>query len=151
MLYFKVGHPPRSREYLNSYKMYSHAAVIHQLSPLNVFERSSHLQHETMRPWTAVFQLGIWRGPRYNLRRRRCTGCILVMPRKIAGILEIGAARVSTSCNKITLVLLLARNVWFSGQSSWYSMQIVGSLYLLHQQGGETEERVKILVLNFSN
>lgn len=33
MSYLKVGRPPRSREYLNSHKMYPHEAGVHRLSP----------------------------------------------------------------------------------------------------------------------
>lgn len=68
MSYLKVGRPPRSREYLNSHKMYPHEAGVHRLSPssptppplkrIRTYFRRSHLHRGTIRPWTAVFRLG---------------------------------------------------------------------------------------------
>lgn len=71
MSYLKVGRPPRSREYLNSHKMYPYRGrytpVVAFLSPsspsppplkrIRTYFRS-HLYRGTIRPWTAVFRLG---------------------------------------------------------------------------------------------
>ena len=71
MSYLKVGRPPRSREYLNSHKMYPYRGrytpVVAFLSPSSPSPPSlkrirtyfrSHLHRGTIRPWTAVFRLG---------------------------------------------------------------------------------------------
>ena len=142
--YFKVGRPPRGREYLNSHKMYPHAAAIHPVVP-SLKRIRKRFQSSPSRNDTALDSrspVGNMTSSERNTRspRRRRSGRIPWLCRwKIAGILEIGAAGVTAECNGITLVLLPARIVWFSGQSSRCSMQIVRSPCRLQRARGRGE------------
>lgn len=128
MSYLKVGRPPRSREYLNSRKMYPYrgwyTSVVafpppphpfHRL--LNVFQRISAVIFiaETIRPWTAVYRLGYDEeleqpSPPYSpwLCRGKLRGEILENWRSGGGVAVACSGNWCSSCSRRNCLVLSA-------------------------------------------